>query len=172
VKKTELWVMLFLSAASPAWLMAGPRADDAAPTTSTPAAPAAPASAPIAAPAAAPKPAPEARIQFANQGGIWDWDVVDSSTLLIQDRSRRWYKAKLLGNCYDLPFEQKIGFESNPNGSFDKFSAIQTRQQRCPLFSLTRTDAPAKKTKKADANGKPAPGVVPAPPAADVKSLN
>ncbi len=169
MKKTAL-LLTVLTAAGPAGLMAGPRADDAAPPA-TPA-PAAPPAASTAGPTAASKPAPEARIAFANQGGIWDWDVVDSSTLLIQDRSRRWYKAKLLGNCYDLPFEQKIGFESNPNGSFDKFSAIQTRQQRCPLISLTRTDAPAKKAKKGGANGKQEPVVAPANGTATVKPLN
>ena len=164
MKKIEVLLMMAVTAARPACLMAGPRADDAPPAIpAPPATAAAPTPAPpTPAPAAASKPAPEATIQFANQGGIWDWDVVDTSTLLIQDRSRRWYKAKLLGNCYDMPFEQKIGFESNPNGSFDKFSAILTRQQRCPLISLTRTDAPAKKPKKGDANAKPAPGVVPA----------
>jgi hypothetical protein len=169
--KTGLWLMVVLSACPPC-LMAGPRADDAAPPTPATSATAAPGSAaPTASAAGAATPAPEASIPFANKGGIWDWDVVDSSTLLIQDRSRRWYKAKLLGNCYDLPFAQKIGFESNPNGSFDRFSAIQTRQKRCPLISLTRTEAPAKKTKKADANAKQGPVVAPRD-SADVKSLN
>jgi len=118
------------------------------------------------------------QINFANRGGIWDWDVVDSKTILIQDRARRWYKATLLVNCVDLPFEQKIGFESNADGSFDKFSTIQTRQMRCPLSSLVRTDAPAKKkSKKADAVTGPVsvPGTAPVPaPAAsrDVKPLN
>ncbi|MEA3175563.1 MAG: hypothetical protein QOF42_2974 [Gammaproteobacteria bacterium] len=120
----------------------------------------------------------EVQIKFANRGGIWDWDVVDSKTILIQDRARRWYKATLLVNCVDLPFEQKIGFESNVDGSFDKFSTIQTRQMRCPLSSLVRTDAPVKKkSKKADAvkGTVTVPGTVPVPaPAAteDVKPLN
>jgi hypothetical protein len=145
--------------ASAASVMAGPR-DDAAPAASAPA---------TAAPAA--KPLPEVQINFADHGGIWDWSVVDDKTLLIQDRSRRWYKATLLVNCIDLPFDQKLGFESNPDGSFDKFSAIQTRGQRCPLISLVRTDAPvSKKSKKTDA-AKPA-SVTPAPaPAADVRPI-
>jgi Family of unknown function (DUF6491) len=145
--------------ASAASVMAGPR-DDAAPAASAPA---------TAAPAA--KPLPEVQINFANHGGIWDWSVVDDKTLLIQDRSRRWYKATLLVNCIDLPFDQKLGFESNPDGSFDKFSAIQTRGQRCPLISLVRTDAPvSKKSKKTDA-AKPA-SATPAPaPAADVRPI-
>lgn len=132
------------------------------------------------APAATPATAPprEVQINFANRGGIWDWDVVDSKTILIQDRARRWYKATLLVNCVDLPFEQKIGFESNVDGSFDKFSTIQTRQMRCPLSSLVKTDAPVKKkSKKADAVTVPVTVPVTAPvpaPAAtgDVKPLN
>jgi hypothetical protein len=143
--------------ASASSVMAGPR-EDVAPAASAPAAPAA-------------KPLPEARINFANHGGIWDWSVVDNKTILIQDRSRRWYKATLLVNCIDLPFDQKLGFESNADGSFDKFSVIQTRQQRCPLISLVRTDAPvSKKSKKTDA-AKPA-SVTPTPaPTSDVRPL-
>jgi hypothetical protein len=163
MKKINLFLMA-LNVALVAPGLAGPRADD-----TTPAGPAAPAAS-----AAAPAPAPprEVQINFANHGGIWNWEVVDSTTVLIEDRARRWYKATLLVNCIDLPFEQKIGFESNADGSFDKFSAIQTRQLRCPLTSLVRTDTPAKKPKKANA---PAAKAAPAPaPAstAGVKSLN
>jgi hypothetical protein len=123
------------------------------------------------APAAAAPAAEEVQINFANRGGIWNWDVVDSRTLLIQDRARKWYKATLLVNCVDLPFEHRVGFLSNPDGSFDRLSAVQTRQQRCPLTSLVRTDAPApkKKPKKSAADTPPPP---PPAPAADVRSLN
>jgi hypothetical protein len=145
--------------AGAASVLAGPREDAAAPAASAAAAPAA-------------KPLPEVQINFANHGGIWDWSVVDNKTLLIQDRSRRWYKATLLVNCIDLPFDQKLGFESNADGSFDKFSAIQTRGQRCPLISLVRTDAPvSKKSKKTEA-AKPA-AVTPTPaPTADVRPIS
>ena len=158
-RKALAAAVLVLAGASS--VLAGPRDDAAAPAASAPAA---------AAPAA--KPLPEVQINFANHGGIWDWSVVDDKTLLIQDRSRRWYKATLLVNCIDLPFDQKLGFESNADGSFDKFSAIQTRQQRCPLISLVRTDAPvSKKSKKTDA-AKPA-SVTPTPaPTADVKPIS
>jgi hypothetical protein len=46
-----------------------------------------------------------------------------------------------------LPFAEKLGFESNPSGTFDKFSAIRVREQRCPLISLVETTAPPKKSK-------------------------
>jgi hypothetical protein len=89
----------------------------------------------------------QASIPFANQGGIYDWRVVDDRTVLIQSINRQWYKATLFSPCIGLPFAQRIGFESNPDGSFDKFSAIKLRHQRCSLTSLVKTDPPTKKSK-------------------------
>lgn len=119
------------------------------------------ASAAMAAPpkSAPPKSAPgaEARIPFADHDGIYNWQVVDNRTVLIQGQDRRWYKAVLLSPCIDLPFAERIGFESNADGSFDKFSSIQVRDQNCPLVSLVETSAPPKavKTKKPPAAGTP-----------------
>jgi hypothetical protein len=93
-------------------------------------------------------PPAEARIPFANHGGIWDWRVVDDRTVLIQSNGRQWYKATLMSACFNLPFAQRVGFQSNPDGSFDKFSAIKLRGQTCPLISLVKTDPPAKKAKR------------------------
>jgi Family of unknown function (DUF6491) len=117
-----------------------------------------PASAPAAAPAAsaATAPAPEAQIPFAKRN-IWNWQVIDDQTVLIQDQGRRWYKATLFGRCIDLPFAQRIAFDSNPGGTFDKFSAILVRGQRCPLRSLVATAAPPKKSKDKKPDPAPAP---------------
>ncbi len=109
--------------------------------------PAAPPASAVTPPAAAPA-APEARIPFANRHGIYDWRVVDRSTVLIESSAHRWYLAKLFAPCFDLPFAQAVGFKSNPDGSFDKFSALEVRGQRCPLLSLVETAAPAKPGKK------------------------
>lgn len=95
---------------------------------------------------AAAAPAPEARIAFA-KSNIWNWQVVNDETVLIQDIGHRWYKATLLGHCINLPFAERIAFDSNPDGTFDKFSAILYRGQRCPLRSLVETAAPPKKSK-------------------------
>jgi hypothetical protein len=123
-----------------------------------PAAPVAPAAA--VAPAAIQAP-PEGQIPFANKGGIWNWQVVDNKTVLIESRARKWYKATLFGNCINLAFAQNMAFISNSNGTFDKFSSIRTGGQRCPLVSLVEVPAPPKKSnaKKAD------PAVAPAPAA-------
>jgi hypothetical protein len=106
--------------------------------------------------AAAPAPAAEAQIAFAKKN-IWNWQVLDDQTVLIQDQGRRWYKATLFGHCINLPFANKIAFDSNPGGSFDKFSAILVRGQRCPLMSLVETTAPPKKVKAKKPDPAPAP---------------
>ncbi len=91
-------------------------------------------------------PVAQAQIAFAKRN-IWNWQVVDDQTVLIQDQGRRWYKATLFGHCINLPFADRIAFDSNPGGTFDKFSAILVRGQRCPLASLVETSAPPKKLK-------------------------
>jgi hypothetical protein len=122
----------------------------AADTAPPPAATSAPA-------ASAPANAAEVRIPFANHGGIWSWQVENSTTMLIQGQNRKWYRATLMSPCFDLPFAETVGFETNADGSFDKFGAVKVRSQRCPLVSLVETTAPPKKVK----NAKPAPKLAP-----------
>ena len=129
---------------------ATPIAPSAAPAPAAPAAPAAPI-APAAADAANQAPV-EGQIPFANKGGIWNWKVVDNQTVLIESRARKWYKATLFGNCINLAFAQDMAFISNSNGTFDKFSSIRTRGQRCPLVSLVEVPAPPKKSSAKKAN--------------------
>lgn len=86
-----------------------------------------------------------ASIPFANSGGIYSWQVVDDKTLLIESQEHRWYKATFVSSCTELPLAERVGFESNPDGSFDRFSAIQVGRQRCQVASLVHTTAPTKK---------------------------
>ena len=131
----------------------------AASATEVPAAPAAPVAPAAAVPPAANQAPPEGQIPFANKGGIWNWQVIDNKTVLIESRARKWYKATLFGNCINLAFAQDMAFVSNSNGTFDKFSSIRTGGQRCPLVSLVEVPAPPKKSnaKKADPAAAPAP---------------
>ena len=89
---------------------------------------------------------PEASIPFANHHGIYSWHVVNDTTLLIQSNNGNWYKATLMSPCIDLPFAERLGFHSNPDGSFDRFSSILVRNQNCPLISLVKTETPGKGT--------------------------
>jgi len=88
--------------------------------------------------------APEAYIPFANIGGISDWQVVNDSTLLIQDVHGHWYLAKLQSPAYGLAFANSLGFATAPSGTLEKLSSVVVSGRRYPIVSLTRTDPPAK----------------------------
>jgi len=91
----------------------------------------------------------EASIPFANHGGIRNWQVTGRDTLYIQDSSNHWYKASLMGPCLNLPFAETLGFKSNPDGSFDRFSSVFTGHQQCQLTSLTASAPPVSARKAA-----------------------
>lgn len=91
---------------------------------------------------------PQARIPFANSGGISGWQSAGRSAILLEGIGRKWYRAEVMGYCPDLDTVTGIGFETNTNGDFDSFSNLIVRGRRCPLRSLVQTDPPARKAKK------------------------
>ena len=84
----------------------------------------------------------EARIPFADHGAIRNWRAESGDVLLIEARGGRWYRAELFGHCLDLRFSNAIGFESNFDGSFDRWSTIHTRNDTCRVRSLVRIPDP------------------------------
>jgi hypothetical protein len=130
LKKIEIGLSFLLGSIFFTAALSASAADDPLPQASASAAPA----------------AREVQIPFADRT-LWNWQVVDDHTVLIQDRGRKWYKATLHAPCFNLPFTQELGFEPNPTGTFDKFSSIRVREQRCPLISLVESTAPPKKSK-------------------------
>lgn len=91
---------------------------------------------------------PQASIPFVNHDGIRDWRAVDNRTLYIQDQRRQWYRATLFGPCLDLAFAQTIGFETRGADTFDRFSTIRVRGERCAVSSLEVSDPPPAKAKR------------------------
>lgn len=97
------------------------------------------------APAAAevqPQYGQEARIPFAAHGGIRNFRAVGNDVLLIEARGDRWYRAELLGPCFDLRHAVALGFETNADGSFDRWSSIRTRNDVCRVQRLVRIPDP------------------------------
>jgi len=91
-------------------------------------------------------PGTEARIPFANHGGIRDWQADRDQGLWVQDVHRNWYYAKFMGPCFGLNFATSIGFDTHPMGTFDKFSSITVpREGKCVVTSFTRSGAPPTK---------------------------
>jgi len=94
-----------------------------------------------------------ASIPFANMGGIYDWAADGDTGLYIESIHMKWYHAKLLGPCLDLPFAQRVGFVTEPgSGTFDQFSSILVRGQECPVVSLTPSAAPPANVKRFRSN--------------------
>jgi Family of unknown function (DUF6491) len=108
------------------------------------------AAAALAAPASAKKPTPhvwpelgvETQIVFPNYGAIRNFEADGNDGLWLEDRQRRWYYAEIIGGCLDLNFAQAIGFDTRGSPTFDKFSTIIVRGERCPLVSLVTAEKP------------------------------
>ena len=87
----------------------------------------------------------EARIPFVSFNSIRNFRALDQDTLYVQDQRRRWYRAEVIGPCFNLPFAHAIGFETRGTNSLDRFSTVLVEGDRCQLTSLVRSEAPPKK---------------------------
>jgi len=90
----------------------------------------------------------EASIPFVNHGGVWNWQADGSRGVYVQDQHRQWYYAKLMSNCFDLPFANSIGFETRGIDTLDRFGTLVVRGQHCPITSFTYSAGPPARTKK------------------------
>jgi hypothetical protein len=121
----------------------------------TSAAPAAPALKPGELP-----PGQEGRIPFANaRDGILDWRADGERGIWVESPSRQWYYGKFMSSCLGLDFANRVGFDTEANGDFDKFSYVLVRDgfpERCQLTSLVTSNGPptAKQRKAAAAAAK------------------
>lgn len=96
--------------------------------------------------AAKPSPWPEygveASIPFANSGGIRNFEANGDRGIWIEDRQRRWYYAKFIGNCRDLDHAVGVGFDTRGSTTFDKFGAVLAEHDYCPIESLVTAEKP------------------------------
>lgn len=94
-------------------------------------------------PAAPPPPAgEEVSIPFVHFRGIQDFEADGENGVYLQDRSRNWYYAKLIGPCRELPWAIGMGVDTRGSPSFDRFSTLIVDHERCPLQSLVRSGPP------------------------------
>lgn len=99
--------------------------------------------------------AKDASIPFVNSGSIRDWRADGNEALYVQDVHGRWYHARLMGPCHDLPYAERIGIETRGIDTLDKFGSVIVRGQRCHIQSLVRSEAPPSKARHKGAD-KPA----------------
>jgi len=92
----------------------------------------------------------EARIPFAALGGIHNWVADGETGLYIEGLRHQWYHATLMGDCMDLPYQERIGFVMEPDLSFNKFSAIVVRGHVCQVKTMVKSERPGTASKRAD----------------------
>lgn len=83
-----------------------------------------------------------AQIPFVNNGGINDWRSVGESTVYFEDNFHHWYRAQLMMPAVDLPFAFRIGIDTGPGGTLDRFGAITVDHQRYPFSSFVQVNGP------------------------------
>jgi hypothetical protein len=90
----------------------------------------------------------EVRIPFVNFGGVRSFHADDDDVVYLQDRSRRWYRAELIGNCFGLRWANRLGVDTRGSTSVDRFSTLIVDGERCQLSSLTRSEKPERRASK------------------------
>jgi len=80
---------------------------------------------------------------------IQDWKVDGNRALYIRSLNGKWYHARTANVCSRLATANALGFETRGGGELDKFGAIIAQGWRCPLISVTLSDGPPKKAKRA-----------------------
>ncbi|HEX9965269.1 MAG TPA: DUF6491 family protein [Allosphingosinicella sp.] len=107
----------------------------------------------VAAPAlASPAPAraPEVSIPFATHArSIRNFEAPSDDILFLEDRQRRWYRAEIGGPCFGLRWATAIGYDTRGRLSLDQGSHILVDGNRCTIVSITRSEGPPRKMKKA-----------------------
>jgi len=95
-------------------------------------------------PSAAVEEKKNARINFVHLGSISDWRAEGDKAILIETVTRKWYRAEFFSPCYDLLYQDSVGFVASPTGRLDRFSAIFVGGRSCRFSSLERIAGPAR----------------------------
>lgn len=99
---------------------------------------------------------PEARIPFVQYRTIRDWHADNDRQLFLQTTGRQWYQVDLFGPCIGLEFANGIRLDpKDPSGSFDRFSVIVLKGQRCQVASVKKAPAPVRVDKPRAARPQP-----------------
>ena len=105
----------------------------------------------------------EPSIPFAAENGIRDWQADGSQGLWVRANSGAWYYGRFSFPCTGLQFREALRFKFNPNGSFDRWSAVLTHEQGSCLFKTFETSTGPPKPMKKQPPPAAAPPASPAP---------
>ena len=96
----------------------------------------------------------ETSIPFIGTIGLYNFEADSDRGVWLQDQQRRWYYATVVGPCTGLPFATRIGVDTRFGGSqLDRTGTLLVDRQRCHINSLTASNGPPSKVKKAKKKG-------------------
>lgn len=88
---------------------------------------------------------PETRIQFIQYRNVYSWHGESDRLLYVQSRDRQWYRVDLFSPCIGLEYALGVKLlASDSAGTFDRFSSIAIRGQRCKVESVKKVAPPVK----------------------------
>ena len=103
----------------------------------------------LAAPPADRPPREEVSIPFVSHPrAIRSFKAPSDDLLYLKDRQGRWYRAEMGGPCIGLSWANAIGYDTRGSLSLGRGGSILVEGQRCMIVSLTRSEAPPRRTRK------------------------
>lgn len=94
-----------------------------------------------------------ASIPFVDMRGIEDFQPDGDHAVYLQDRSRKWYHATIMGPCLGLSYATRIGVKTRGSSSLDKYGSLLVDREECRIDELVTSGPPPKKAKKAKHKG-------------------
>jgi len=98
--------------------------------------------------AAADKAAGETVIPFVGSLSHVEWKAASDDSLYVRGGKGEWYFVRTANRCARLRAASAIGLQTSALGQLDRHGAIMVQGVRCPVASITRSDAPPRKARR------------------------
>ncbi len=98
--------------------------------------------------ARAPQIGEEAVIPFVKRDGIIEWVAAAPEQLYLRGPSGAWFLVSTMGPCR-IHSATTLGFETSGADQLDRYGAIRAEGFRCPIRSITHSEGPPKKRRRA-----------------------
>jgi hypothetical protein len=101
------------------------------------------------APATAAVAGGETVIPFMSSLNAVEWEAASDDSLYLRGPRGDWYFIRTMNRCSRLRSSPGVGFQTSVRDQLDRHGAILVQGVRCPIESITRSDGPPKKARKA-----------------------
>ncbi len=78
-----------------------------------------------------------------------EWKAASDDSLYLRGPRGDWYFIRTMNRCSRLRSSPGIGFQTSARDQLDRHGAILVQGVRCPVESITRSDGPPRKARKA-----------------------